>query len=166
MVHFRDLSESEILALAVTAEEEDERIFRDFAASLRSQFPASARLFDRMADEESEHRRRLTDVFRKRFGEHIPLIRRQDVRGFMVRRSTWPTRALRPEKARREAALMELQASRFYQAAALQSRDAQTRQLLSDLAQEERKHEALAEEVTAEQTAAGEVDAEHEVART
>jgi erythrin-vacuolar iron transport family protein len=165
VLHFRDLSEAEILALAVTAEEEDEHIFRDFAAGLRVNFPASARLFERMADEESEHRRRLSDVYRRRFGEHIPLIRRQDVRGFMVRRSMWPTRALQPEKARREAALMELQASRFYEAAARQSRDVQTRQLLADLAQEERKHEALAEEVTTEQTEAGEVAAEHEAAR-
>lgn len=165
MLHFRKLSEAEILALGITAEEEDEHIFRDFAAALRTAFPASARLFDRMADEEAEHRRRLCDLYRRRFGDHIPLIRRQDVRGFLVRRAAWLGTTIRPEKARREAALMEIQASRFYAAAAQMARDAATRQLLDDLAQEERKHEALAEEVNAEQVAAGEVQAEHEVAR-
>ena len=105
---FRDLKEAQILALAITAEEEDARIYRDFANALRADFPATAELFSRMAEEEDGHRHRLIDVYRARFGEHIPLIRRQDVKGFILRRPSWLMRTLRPEKARAEAALMEI----------------------------------------------------------
>src|SRR3954471_10246704 len=104
-MHFKDLNEGQILALAITAEEEDSHIYRDFAESLRADFPASAELFTKMAAEEDGHRHRLIEVYRQRFGEHIPLIRRQDVKGFMVRRRPWFTAALAPERAREEAAL-------------------------------------------------------------
>src|SRR5208282_1644220 len=117
-MRFRDLNEAQILALAVTAEEEDARIYRDFAESLRADFPATAELFTKMAGEEDGHRHRLTELYRQRFGEHIPLIRRQDVKGFLVRRLSWFNRVLGPESARKEAALMELEARRFYEAAA------------------------------------------------
>ena len=63
-MHFRDLNESQILALAITAEEEDGRIYRDYAAALRADFPATADLFTRMADEESNHRHRLIELYR------------------------------------------------------------------------------------------------------
>src|SRR5437016_7911857 len=108
-MHFSDLNEAQILALAVTAEEEDARIYRDFAESLRADFPATAELFTKMAEEEDGHRHRLIEMYRQRFGEHIPLMRRQDVKGFVIRRPSWVTRALRPERAREEAALMEIQ---------------------------------------------------------
>jgi erythrin-vacuolar iron transport family protein len=93
---FRDLNEAQILALAITAEEEDARIYRDFAESLRADFPATAELFTKMAAEEDGHRHRLIELYRQRFGEHIPLIRRQDVKGFVVRRPSWFTRRSGP----------------------------------------------------------------------
>lgn len=164
-MQFRELNEAQLLALAITAEEEDGRIYHDFAEALRKDFPSSADLFMRMAEEESGHRHRLIDLYRQRFGEHIPLIRRQDVRGFLVRRPSWLGRALRPEKARAEAALMEIAAHNFYHAAAQRATDASVRQLLGDLAEEERKHEHAAEEINEAQIAAGEVDRESDTAR-
>src|SRR6266568_1839902 len=164
-VHFRDLNEAQILALAITAEEEDARIYRDFAESLRADFPATAELFTSMAAEEDGHRHRLIELYRQRFGEHIPLVRRQDVKGFVVRRPSWFTRTLRPEHAREEAALMEIESRRFYEAAAQRTRDAGIRQLLGDLAQEEERHEAAAEEITDAQTTSGAVSHERDAAR-
>jgi rubrerythrin len=164
-MNFRDLTEAQILALAITAEEEDAHIYRDFAESLRKEFPSSAELFDKMALEEDGHRHRLIELYRKRFGEHIPLIRRQDVKGFNMRRPSWFINSLRPEHAREEAALMEIEARNFYEAAAQKSNDAGTRQLLGDLAQEEQKHETTAMEITGAQAASGELGHEHEAAR-
>src|SRR2546426_4356528 len=164
-MHFRDLNEAQILALAITAEEEDARIYRDFAESLRADFPATAELFTRMAEEEDGHRHRLVELYRQRFGEHIPLVRRQDVKGFPARRPSWFTRTLRPERARGEAALMEIESRRFYEAAAQRTNDAAIRQLLDDLAQEEQRHEAAAEQITGAQTASGELSVERETAR-
>jgi rubrerythrin len=164
-MHFRELNEAQLLALAITAEEEDGRIYRDYAAALRADFPATADLFTRMADEESGHRHRLIDVYRQRFGEHIPLIRRQDVKGFPQHTPSTIVRALRPEKAREEAAVMEMEARRFYEIAAQRSTDAAVRQLLGDLAHEEQRHEAAAESINREQALAGEIEVEHAAAR-
>jgi len=164
-MQFRDLNESQILALAITAEEEDARVYRDFSELLRADFPATAELFTRMAGEEDGHRHRLIELYRRRFGEHIPLVRRQDVKGFVVRRPSWITRTLRPERARAEAALMEIESRRFYEAAAQRTTDAGVRQLLDDLAQEEQRHESAAEEITDAQTASGAVNLEHDAAR-
>jgi rubrerythrin len=164
-MRFRDLSEAQILALAITAEEEDARIYRDFAESLRAEFPASAALFTQMAGEEDGHRHRLIELYRRRFGEHIPLIRRQDVKGFVARRPSWFTRTLRPERARAEAALMEVEARHFYEAAARGTTDAGIRQLLDDLAQEEQRHETAAEGIAEAQAASGALGQEREVAR-
>jgi rubrerythrin len=164
-MRFRDLNEAQILALAVTAEEEDARIYRDFAESLRADFPATAELFTKMAAEEDGHRHRLSELYRQRFGEHIPLIRRQDVKGFIVRRPSWFTRTLRPEHAREEAALMEIESRRFYEAAAQRTNDASLRQLLDDLAQEEQRHETTAEAITDAQVKSGALSQEREVAR-
>jgi rubrerythrin len=99
-MQFHDLNEVQILALAITAEEEDAHTYRDFAESLRADFPATGELFTRMAAEEDGHRHRLTELYRQRFGEHIPLIRRQDVKGFVTRRPSWFTQTIRPERAR------------------------------------------------------------------
>ena len=162
---FRELNEAQILALAVTAEEEDAHTYRDFAESLRKDFPATAELFTKMAAEEDGHRHRLTELYRQRFGEHIPLIRRQDVKGFVARRPSWFTQTLRPEHAREEAALMEIEARRFYEAAAQKTTDAGIRQLLGDLAQEEQRHEDTAEEINIEQDKSGAIGHEREVAR-
>jgi erythrin-vacuolar iron transport family protein len=164
-MHFSDLNESQILALAITAEEEDARIYRDFAESLRTDFPATAELLIKMAGEEDGHRHRLIDVYRQRFGEHIPLIWRQDVKGFNVRRPSWFARALGPDRARAEAALMEIESRRFYETAAQRTSDAGIRQLLDDLAQEEQRHESTAEEITDAQVNSGAVSVEHAAAR-
>ena len=164
-MHFRNLNEAQILALAITAEEEDARIYRDFSNSLSTDFPATAELFTKMASEEDGHRHRLIELYRQRFGEHIPLIRRQDVKGFIVRRPSWFNRTLRPEHAREEAALMEIESRRFYEAASLRTTDARIRQLLDDLAQEEQRHEATAEEITNAQTTSGALGHERDAAR-
>jgi len=162
---FSDLNEAQILALAVTAEEEDARIYRDFAESLRADFPATAELFAKMAEEEDGHRHRLSEEYRRRFGEHIPLIRRQDVKGFTVHRPSWFARTLRPEHARDEAALMEIESRRFYEAAAQRTNDAGIRQLLDDLAQEEQRHEITAGEINDAQAKSGALSHESAAAR-
>ena len=142
---FKDLTEREILALAITAEEEDGRIYGDFADGLREQYPASAEMFDEMRAEENRHRASLIETYRQRFGEHIPLIRRQDVKGFVQRRPIWLVRPLGVDAVRRQAEVMELEARRFYERAIGQVSDAGVRKLLGDLAEVERKHSAMAE---------------------
>ena len=162
---FHDLSEQQILALAISAEEEDGRIYADFAEALRGGFPATAGLFEAMAAEESGHRHRLIDLYRTRFGEHIPLVKREHVRGFYTRRTPLFGIGIRPEHARAEAARMEIQARNFYQNAAQLVGDASLRQLLGDLAAEEGRHEALAEGINARQAQEGQVAQEHDSAR-
>jgi rubrerythrin len=163
-MNFSNLNESQILALAITAEEEDARIYRDFAESLRKDFAATADLFTKMAAEEDGHRHRLIDAYRQRFGEHIPLIRRTDVKGFYTRSRPWFA-TLAPERARQEAALMEIESRRFYEAAAQRTEDAGIRQLLDDLAQEEQRHEHKAEQINEAQAASGELEGERDTAR-
>ncbi len=162
---FRDLSEPQMLALAIKAEEEDGQIYRDYAEALRADFPATAELFTRMAEEESGHRHRLIELYRQKFGEHIPLVRRQDVKGFIIRRPSTFARTVRPEKAREDAALMEIEARQFYESAAKRTNDAAIRQLLGDLAQEEDRHEKVAIAINEEQTAAGALTHEEATAR-
>ncbi|MBS1504660.1 MAG: ferritin family protein, partial [Bacteroidetes bacterium] len=164
-MRFKELTESQIIALAVTAEEEDAHIYRDFAELLREEFPASAELFEKMAAEEDGHRHRLIELYRSKFGEHIPLIRRQDVRGFYNRRPSYYRASLRPEHAREEAALMEIEAQHFYEAASKQATDAKIRQLLGDLAQEESRHEDLAVSINEKQSESGAVDLERETGK-
>ena len=144
---FDTLSEQEVLALAISLEEEDERIYADFAEGLRQEFPATATVFDGMREEESGHRRRLIDLYRQKFGEHIPLIRRQDVKGFVQRRPVWLARPLRLNAIRSQASAMEEEVRRFYERAAARATDASIRQLLDDLANEERSHECRAEQL-------------------
>ncbi|MCC6391816.1 MAG: rubrerythrin [Bryobacterales bacterium] len=147
MRNFDSLSEKEILALAISLEEEDERVYADFAEGLRQDFPASAAVFDGMRLEESGHRRRLIELSREKFGEHIPLLRRQDVRGFVHRTPVWLVRPLGLETVRNQAIAMEVETRRFYEKAARRTEDAHIRQLLDDLAQEERSHQCRAEEL-------------------
>ncbi|HYU78005.1 MAG TPA: ferritin family protein [Vicinamibacterales bacterium] len=142
---FKDLTEREILALAISLEEEHERIYADYVEGFRDHFPATAQWFETMRGEESGHRRRLIDLYRERFGEHIPLIRRHDVKGFVQRPAVWLTHPLRVDAARGTVEAMELEVRRFYERAAGRVTDAKIRQLLSDLALEERKHVATAE---------------------
>jgi rubrerythrin len=145
MREFKSLSEREILALAISLEEEDARIYADFAEGLRADFPAVADQFAEMRTEEDGHRHRLLTLYREKFGEHIPLIRRHDVKGFVSRRPVWLVRPLGLNVVRKQAETMELETRRFYEKAAQRATDAGIRQLLGDLAEEERKHSHLAE---------------------
>jgi erythrin-vacuolar iron transport family protein len=146
MRSFKSLTEQEILALAISLEEEDARIYDDFADGLKDTHPSAAEQFRKMRAEEDGHRHRLLDMYRERFGEHIPLIRRQDVQGFVRRRPVWLVRPLGLDAVRKQAETMELETKRFYEKAAQQASDAGIRQLLGDLAEEERRHEKVAEE--------------------
>jgi erythrin-vacuolar iron transport family protein len=150
MKKFQELTEREVLALAISLEEEDERVYSDFAEGLRQDYPASAAMFEGMREEESGHRRRLIELYRQKFGEHIPLIRRQDVRGFVERPALWLIRPMRIDTVRKEASTMEVETRRFYEKAAALTQDASIRQLLDDLATEEREHEHRAQELDAE----------------
>jgi rubrerythrin len=123
MRNFNSLSEREILALAIFLEEEDERVHADFAEGLRKDFPASAAVFEGMRDQESGHRRRLIELFWTPFGEHIPLIRRQDVRGFITRKPVWLVRPLGLESVRKQAAAMEAEIRRFYEKASARAEE-------------------------------------------
>jgi len=150
MKNFNTLSEREILALAISLEEEDERVYSDFAEGLKQDFPASASVFDAMRGEESGHRRRLIELYRQKFGEHIPLIRRQDVKGFVTRKPVWLVRPLGLDVVRRHASAIEVETRRFYEKAAMRAQDASVRQLLDDLAREEKTHEDRAQQFTEE----------------
>lgn len=141
---FSDLSEQEVLALAISNEEDDARIYRSYAEHLREDYPASAKVFDGMAEEEDEHRRRLIAAHQARFGEVIPLIRREYVSGFYTRRPVWLVQNLGLETIRSEARDMERQAEVFYRKAADLTSDAATRKLLGDLAAAEAGHVTLA----------------------
>jgi erythrin-vacuolar iron transport family protein len=142
---FAELSEREVLALAITNEEEDSRIYRGFAEGLREQYPTSAKIFDEMAAEEIRHRTLLFDLYRTKFGEYLPLIRRQDVRGFVRHKPLWLANPLGLDEVRKYAAEMEYETARFYRKAAQGARDASVRELLVQLAEAEDKHEDLAE---------------------
>lgn len=145
---FTDLSEQEILALAISSEEDDARIYRGYAERLRTDFPASAEIFEAMAQEEDTHRRRLIELHKTRFGDVIPLIRREHVSGFYARRPVWLVENLGLDRIREEASQMERDAQRFYELAQTKTQDADTRKLLGDLAAAEAGHEQKAEALT------------------
>ena len=142
---FRDLSEQEVIALAISSEEDDARIYRSYGEQLRADFPGTAKVFDGMAEEEDEHRRRLIALHEERFGSTIPLIRREHVAGFYARRPVWLMQNLGIDRIRSEAAAMERDAERFYLTAAARSTDAATRNLLGDLAAAEAGHQSAAQ---------------------
>jgi len=139
---FKNLSEQEILALAISSEEDDAQIYRWYAQRLRIDYPQSAQIFEEMAREEDSHRAALIDAHRRRFGEAIPLIRREHVAGFYSRRPVWLIQNLSLDRMREEAARMEVEAFQFYQRAAQRTSDARTRELLNGLAAVESGHEA------------------------
>lgn len=151
MRRFDDLSEKELLALAISLEEEDERIYADYADGLRESFPSSAAVFEGMREEEAGHRARLMALYRERFGDHVPLIRRQDVRGFVTRRPTWLVRPLGLDAVRNQATTMEAETRQFYEQAATRTEDLRIRSLLDELASEERAHERRADTLEAEE---------------
>lgn len=148
--HFKDLDEQEILALAISSEEDDARIYRSYGQMLKPEFPDSAKVFEGMAKEEDEHRQRLIDLHVRRFGDVIPLIRREHVAGFYARRPIWLVENLGIERIRAEAAAMEADAERFYRAAAARTQDAETRKLLGNLAAAEAGHQYTAERLEEE----------------
>lgn len=148
---FKNLTEREILALAISLEEEDGRIYGEFAEGLRGNYPGTAKLLEEMQAEESEHRTRLIELYRKRFGEHIPLIRRHDVKGFVSRPAVWLVEPIGPSAVRKSIESMESETRKFYSLALDRVTDASTRQLLGDLAEAEAKHSAAADEIERQQ---------------
>jgi rubrerythrin len=147
MHSFKSLTEREILALAISLEEEDARIYDNYAEGLKESHPALAEQFREIRAEEDGHRHRLLDLYRTKFGEHVPLIRREDVQGFVRRKPIWLVRPLGVDAVRKQAETMELETKRFYEKAAQRASDVSVRQLLGDLAEEERKHARTAEEL-------------------
>ncbi len=147
MKRFADLSEQDVLALAISNEDEDNRIYRSFADALRGSYPDTAQMYDKMAEEEISHRDMLLALHRKRFGEFLPLIRRQDVKGFVARRPIWLNRPLAIDAVRKFAEEMEYETARFYRRAAHSAHDDATRDLLRTLAEAEDKHEQLAHQL-------------------
>ncbi|MDD3021243.1 MAG: ferritin family protein [Alphaproteobacteria bacterium] len=147
MKRITDLTEPEILALAITSEEEDSQIYMSFANRLRTDYPSTAQMFEDMAAEEQEHKNMLLDMFQKRFGGRLPYITRQDVKGFMRRNPLWLMENMRIDEVRQQAELMEIEASTYYSKAAQQAQDVEIRKLLGDLALAERDHEAKAIEI-------------------
>src|ERR1043166_5949444 len=156
MKTFEGLTEQEVLALAISLEEEDARIYEDFATGLKESYPEQSAKFRAMRQEEDGHRHRLLELYKARFGEHVPLIRRQDVRGFVNRRPVWLVRPLGLKAVQKAAEGMELETRRFYEAAARRTQDTGIRQLLGDLAEEERNHAHRAEQIA--QTALSETE--------
>ncbi|HEY1857243.1 iron exporter MbfA [Acidocella sp.] len=150
MRDFSQLSEREVLALAIGSEEEDGRIYNDLAERLRDDFPASANVFSAMATEESDHRRRLLDIYQEKFGDHIPLVRRQDVRGFISRKPVWQLPKPSIDDVRKLAESMEAETQRFYRLAASRATDVSIRKLLGDLAEAEQEHEQRADALSEE----------------
>lgn len=147
MKTFDSLTEQEILALAITLEEDDARIYEDFAEGLQSNYPEQAEKFRAMRRDEDGHRHRLLELYRSRFGDHVPHIRRQDVRGFVDRKPVWLIRPLGLKTVQKTAETMEVETRRFYEVAARRATDTGIRQLLGDLAEEERNHAVTAEQI-------------------
>jgi len=162
---FKQLSPAEVLALAVSLEEEDARILQEFARLLRPNYPKAAADLDEMRGEEDGHRHRLVELFRKRYGEEIPLIHREDIQGFVRRESISSIQPWDVARIRSHVALMELETGRFYSKAAAAATDAELRQLLGDLAEEERHHEARSSRLAPESQPQDEQTAEARVAR-
>ncbi|WP_435640892.1 iron exporter MbfA [Micavibrio aeruginosavorus] len=163
MKRLADLKEDEVLALAVSSEEEDSQIYKHIANRLRVEFPSTAQMFEEMAAEEQDHKNMLLTLFKKRFGDQLPYITRQDVRGFLKRRPVWLMDNLPVDAMRRQAEIMEIEASNFYAKAAAQAKDVEVRKLLGDLALIEKGHEARAADLEEKNLPA---DIKHEEAQT
>ena len=144
MKTFSELTEQEIIALAISSEDDDARAYAGFAHALMGDYPASAKVFVEMAEEEHEHRRSLTELYRKKFGDYVPLIRRADINGFVKHKPAWTLNKLGIDAMRKRAEVIELENYRFYTQAAEGSSDPQVKKLLSALAAAEKGHESLA----------------------
>src|SRR5438477_12062552 len=143
MKNFADLTEREVLAVAISSEEEDSRIYMSFAEDLAKRYPDTAKVFEEMAEEESGHRHRLLELYEQRFGPHLPPIRREDVKGFLRRRPIWLTKNLSLDAIRKEVETMELQAEQFYIKAAEQDDAVGARRFVGDLSEDEKGDEQL-----------------------
>ena len=165
MKRFSDLTEQEILALAISLEEEHARIYADYADGLKERYPHSAGVFEAMVDEENTHRRWLIDTYAERFGDHIPLIRRQDIRGMVAHKPLWQVRPLGLDAVRKQAEEMEYEIRNFYERALERTTDTGIRKLLGDLVEAERKHESLASQLNEDLQSSGAVDEEAETAK-
>jgi rubrerythrin len=144
---FADLNEQEILALAISNEDEDNRVYRSFADGLRGSYSDTAEMYDKMAQEEIGHRDMLLDLHRRKFGDFLPLIRRQDVKGFVTRKPIWLNRTLGLDATRKFAEEMEYETARFYRRAAKAAQDDAIRHLLDSLAAAEDKHQKIAHDL-------------------
>jgi len=162
---FQDLNEQEILALAIDSEEDDSRIYSEFAERLKEQYPATSRTLISMRDEELNHAHRLMESFKASYGEHLPFIRRQDVKGFLKRKPLWLTRLLTVDQVRKEVETMEYEARRFYEAAAKRTSNLSVRKLLNELALVEASHEELAAGFRESMEKSGALDVERETER-
>ncbi len=165
MRRFSELNEQEILALAISLEEEHSRIYADYADGLKERYPASANVFVEMAEEENEHRRWLFEIYQQKFGDHIPLIRRQDVKGFVVHTPLWMVRPMGLDAVRKQAEEIEYETRKFYERALERTTDAKIRKLLGDLVEAERGHESLAEKLSDEHLTDAARDEEEEMRR-
>lgn len=142
---FSALTENEILALAISAEREDAKIYRSFAQKIEKDYPDTSKVLEAMAQEEKRHEQRLCDMYRRKFGSERVYITRQDVRGFMKRRPIWLLEQLRIEAVRRQVAEMEIESAHFYQHAAAHTQEPEIKALLEHLALAEQAHEERAE---------------------
>jgi len=162
---FSDLSPSEILALAITLEEADAKIYGDFAGRLREKYPDTAQMLETMRDEERTHAARLVDMHREKYGEHVPFVRSQDIKGFVHRKPIWMSRTLSVKQVRQTVQVMESESLRFYRNAAKHTADLPVRTLLEDLAATEETHEAMASNMKSELEESGKQKAEDQGAR-
>lgn len=165
MRRFSELTEQEILALAISLEEEHARIYADYADGLKERYPHSASVFETMVAEEHTHRRWLIDLYSERFGDHIPLIRRQDIRGMVAHKPLWQVRPLGLDAVRKQAEEMEYEIRRFYEKAQELTTDIGIRKLLGNLVEAERKHESLATQLNTDLQSSGDADEEEETAK-
>ena len=147
MRSFQDLDEREVLALAIALEEEDSRIYGAYAHALEEPYPGTAKLFSAMAAQEDGHRASLIELYRQKFGEHIPLVRRQDIRGFPRREPMWLARPLGLDHVRAQVETMERESRRFYRALLDRATDVPTRKLVGDLIAAEDQHLTFAHEL-------------------
>ncbi len=165
MKRFSQLSEREILAVAIDAEDEDRRVYLSFAEDLRERYPGTAAMFENMAKVEASHRDTLVQKYHEKFGPNLLPIRRTDVRGYLKRRPVWLVRNLPIDAIRNEVEIREAEAYGFYMHAAARAKDPDIRRLLGDLAQVEKSHEVLAGEIESEALPKAQRDKEQETER-
>jgi rubrerythrin len=162
---FHELNEQEVLALAITSEEDDSRIYGQFAERLKERYPATARTLITMRDEELGHAHRLMETFKASYGENLPFVRRQDVKGFLTRKPLWLSKLLTVDQVRKEVETMEYEARGFYEAAAKQTSNISVRKLLNELALVEASHEEMASGFRESMEKSGALDTERETER-